>query len=282
MIAIFFLGVIIISWGYLTSFPIMLFIGMKSSSLPFWITTLPIAHRGLHALHIPENSLLAFEKAKERGFGIELDVRLTKDNQVVVFHDEALDRLTGVIGKTNAFTYEELSKFSLQGTDQKIPLLREVLQLVNGVIPIYIEIKNTDFFSNNYILEKNIYEEIRNYNGSLTVISFNPFSLSWFKKYAPHILRGQTSASYKDAKNLKDFFWKRLFLKQYLANFLSQPHFLIYNLQDIPHNATLQLLRKKIPLITYGVNNLETLKLAHSMKINFMFDYIEDQITINT
>ena len=88
------------------------------------------AHRGLHSSSIAENSMTAFRLAVERGYGIELDIRLTKDEKLVVFHDNTLDRVTGAHGRVDEFDYDELSSLKLSGTEDGIPLFSEVLSLI--------------------------------------------------------------------------------------------------------------------------------------------------------
>ena len=97
-----------------------------------WIVNKPIAHRGLHDENIPENSLKAFERAIEKGFVIECDIHLTKDNEVVVFHDRNLKRMTGVEGLIDKFKLNELKKLRLCDKEYVIPTLQELLQLVKG------------------------------------------------------------------------------------------------------------------------------------------------------
>ena len=99
------------------------------------------AHRGLHGESIPENSLAAFAEAKRAGYGVELDVRLSRDGRLVVFHDDTLLRMCGVDGKVSDYTYGELSKMRLLGTDEKIPLFSQVLDLLGGEVALLVEIK---------------------------------------------------------------------------------------------------------------------------------------------
>jgi len=106
-----------------------------------WLTDTPIAHRGLHDKTIPENSLKAFEKAVVAGYPIELDVFLTPDEQLVVFHDNKLQRLCQQEGLIWETPWERLSQCKLKGTDQEIPLLSELLDLVDGRVPVMVEIK---------------------------------------------------------------------------------------------------------------------------------------------
>lgn len=101
------------------------------------------AHRGLHRAEegIPENSLPAFRRAVEGGYGIELDLHLTTDGQLVVFHDDTLDRVCGISGRVDEQSWPELQQHRLLGTEERIPLFREVLETVNGKIPMIVEVK---------------------------------------------------------------------------------------------------------------------------------------------
>lgn len=105
------------------------------------------AHRGLHDENTPENSLAAFIKAAEKGYGIELDVNLSKDNVPVVFHDYSLERLCGIKGKVKDYTYDELSRFKLSGTDESIPSLDYVLTLLEGKAEFLIELKTISSYT---------------------------------------------------------------------------------------------------------------------------------------
>lgn len=106
------------------------------------------AHRGLWnaAEGVPENSLPAFARAAEQGYAIELDIQITKDGRIVVFHDDTMKRMCGNEGKISDYTYEELQQFHLGDSTEKIPLLREVLQTVDGRVPLLIEIKDAGTF----------------------------------------------------------------------------------------------------------------------------------------
>ena len=105
-------------------------------------TTKFIAHRGLHdGKTIPENSILAFKKAVENGYGIELDITISEDNQIVVFHDETLDRLCNISGNIEDFDYSFLKNLRLYKTDETIPLFNEVLEIVKADTSLFIEIK---------------------------------------------------------------------------------------------------------------------------------------------
>src|SRR5262249_31300242 len=109
--------------------------------MPPWLLRLPIAHRGLHGLDVPENSLAAFRAAMRRGYAIEFDVRLAKDDVPVVFHDAALGRMTGVAGLVAETAVAALRELRLNGSEEHVPTLAEVLRVVNGRVPLLIELK---------------------------------------------------------------------------------------------------------------------------------------------
>ncbi len=149
------------------------------------------AHRGLYQntapYHAPENSLYAFRAAAARGYGIELDVRLTKDCQAVVFHDKSLARMCGVPGSVRDYTYEALSKLRLCGGSAQIPLLSQVLSEINGKVPLIIEIKAPLRSAETCC---RIAEVLCPYDGPFCIESFHPSCLRWYRRHDPRILRG--------------------------------------------------------------------------------------------
>lgn len=182
------------------------------------------AHRGLHDSTRAENSMSAFAAAKELGFGIELDVRLSKDGELVVFHDNNLSRVAGKEGKVIDFTAEELSRVSLLGTDDGIPTLKEVLDLIDGAVPLLIEIKMSNGESG--VAEKFL-EVIEGYNGDYIVESFNPFALRTVRAERPDILIGILSTEYMKNPKHKGSLLFRL-LQNLRMNFLMRPDFVAY------------------------------------------------------
>ena len=131
----------------------------------------PIAHRGLHAAHDgrPENSLAAFAHACDRGFPAELDVRLTRDGEVVVFHDRTLRRMTGADGRVEDRDAADVRALSLLGTRERVPLLREVLELVGGRVPLLVELKAG---APGPALERAVLEALDGYAGEVAIQSF--------------------------------------------------------------------------------------------------------------
>lgn len=191
-----------------------------------------IAHRGLHNRDrsIPENSLAAFDAAVSSGYGIELDVQLSKDGQVVVFHDDTLLRVCGVDSRVDELDLAELRQLRLCGTEETIPLLSEVLSCVKGRVPLIVELKNG---KRNKELCKKTYELMRCYNGEFCIESFNPLIVRWFKKHAPEVLRGQLAAPKEDYDGTVKPALSWL-LSNTLMNFLCRPQFIAYKIGKKP------------------------------------------------
>ena len=188
-----------------------------------------LAHRGLHTADrtVPENSLAAFRAAAEAGYGIELDLQFSKDEQIVVFHDDTLNRVCGIDGRVDDYTYEELLNFRLHDTQERIPLFSEVLETVDGRVPLLVEFKNGP--KNNLLCEKTL-PMLRAYKGDFCIESFSPFIVQWFRRNAPDILRGQLSASFKELKGGGPDY-QMFLLSHCLTNFLARPHFIAYHVQ---------------------------------------------------
>ena len=188
------------------------------------------AHRGLfdNASDAPENSLKAFAKAVEAGYGIELDVQLSKDKIPVVFHDASLKRMCGIDGKVWEYTLEELQKMHLMGTEQSIPTFTQVLETIAGKTPIIVEYKmdvpDTKVCELGDVL-------LQNYKGAYCIESFHPFAVAWYKKNRPEVVRGQLAMDYwKDAQYKgKPLYW---LLANLMLNFLGRPDFIAYRHQD--------------------------------------------------
>lgn len=236
-----------------------------------WIVHTPIAHRGLHDKTAPENSLPAFAKAMEMGYAIELDVHLLADNTVVVFHDESLARMTGNDGYIKYLNKEDLKMLHLNGTKECIPTLTDVLELVNGKVPILIEIKNPNKVGN---LEQAVIDILKNYKGEFAVMSFNPYSVAYFKKHAPNICRGQLSGTFR---GIKMPFIQKFVLKHMLLNKkVSEPDFIAYEYSALP-NQTVRKYRK-LPLLVWPVpNQAEYMKVVKYCD-NVIFEGFEPRI----
>ena len=188
------------------------------------------AHRGLHdnSSDAPENSMPAFRKAVDKGYGIELDVQLSSDGVPVIFHDPDLDRACGVHRSVRDCTFEELQKLRLFGSEERIPALKDLLDMVDGKVPLIVEYKSED---GDLSLCRIIDPMLRAYKGVYCIESFNPLILFWYRIHHPKVMRGQLSdgfihiPKYRTLKKAP-FTIPVQFL---IPNFLSKPDFIAYN-----------------------------------------------------
>lgn len=176
-----------------------------------------IAHRGLHGGEVVENTLEAFKRAVDKGYGVELDIQLSSDNIPVVTHDYDLKRVFGIEKKVKELSCKELNSIG-------VPTLREVLAVLDGKVPLVAEIKGEDFSTE--VCEKAA-ELLDAYNGIYCVESFNPMHLRWFKKNRKNVVRGQLSTAFGKKRDGK-INVLHTFLRHLLLNFLSRPHFIAY------------------------------------------------------
>lgn len=215
-----------------------------------------IAHRGYYnnKKGIPENSVLAFKKAIDNNYLIELDVRLTKDKKLVVFHDGNLKRVCGVNKRVKDLTYRELLKYNLFDTTLKVPLFSDVIKLVNGRVPILIETK----YHNRYgVLEKILINELSNYKGIYAIQSFYPMSLLWLKRNTKDIPIGLLSSNFKnDLNRLKSIIGKTLILDLFFKT-----DFISYDVKGLPNNY-LSYKRDKKKIVIWTIKNKKDYDLA--------------------
>lgn len=216
------------------------------------------AHRGLWDAQSPENSLAAFQKAVDAGYGIEFDIHKTKDDHVVVFHDDTLVRMCGVQGKIEDKTLAELRELRLGGTDEKIPLLTEMLALVDGRVPLLVELKGAALDTSLCPVANEILSQ---YKGDYIIESFNPLLVRWYRKNAPGVVRGQLFCNLlKEKKGNKLFY----FLITVLAtNVLARPHFLAYG-QESVHNLSFMICKYlfRAPAYVWTVRKPEQIPAA--------------------
>lgn len=229
------------------------------------------AHRGLfeNGTLCPENSLAAFKKAVDAGYGIELDVHVTKDDFVVVFHDDDLARMCGAEVNIEECTYEELSKYRLLETEEGIPLLSDVLSIVTDKVPLIIEIKALNNINHRC---KIISAEIEKNDCNYCIESFNPLVLRWYKKNRPSVIRGQLSTNYyKDKVDGNSF--RNFALTHLLFNFLSRPDFIAYNhiyKKSLSFIITTKIMRA-LP-VAWTIRNQEELDGAKNYFKVFIFE----------
>lgn len=186
-----------------------------------------IAHRGLfdNQTDAPENTLPAFRKAVEAGYGIELDVQRTKDGKLVVFHDFNLKRMCGVDLVVTECTYEELLTYPVGKSSERIPLFEDVLKVIDGKVPLIVEIKVRWEYIENVKLLSSI---LKGYRGIYCVESFHPLALVWYKKECPEVLRGQLATNlFREENEYKAPI--RFALSNLLLNFTAKPDFIAYD-----------------------------------------------------
>jgi glycerophosphoryl diester phosphodiesterase len=225
------------------------------------------AHRGLHDLKdgCAENTMPAFERAVNAGYGIELDIQLSKDGQAIVFHDDTLLRACGVDVNVVDFTYEELKKYNLFGTGQHIPLLDDVLRLVSGRVPLIIEIKSNANWRAACVAVSNL---LNGYKGLFCIESFDPRIVKWFRKYRPDVTRGQLSCMFREPNDLS---LPTAFLISYLlVNFMSRPHFIAYKYSD-RHNLSFKLARRILKANTVAWTIKSSEEMVSGIKLFDMF-----------
>lgn len=211
------------------------------------------AHRGLWSPEkgIPENSLPAFAGAVESGYAIELDVQLTKDNRLVVFHDDTLERMCGVRGRVSSYTLRELKEFRLEDTGFSIPEFREVLEIVRGRVPLLIEIKLPTHNTRTCMI---LNHELKKYEGKYCIESFNSLALRWFRRHRPGIVRGQLSDRFRKSDGVNLIL--RFLAARLMLNWVGRPDFIAYNYR-YANKLGLRLQRKlfRAPLFAWTVQN---------------------------
>lgn len=187
----------------------------------------PIAHRGFHTMpEAPENSIPAFKRAVEHGYGIELDLHLLSDGTLAVFHDDTLIRMTGVEGRIKELTADELKNYRLGGTAHTIPTFTQFLELVDGRVPLIIELKAE---GNVPELCRATLDALSDYKGDFVIESFHPRVLIWLRKNCPKITRGQLSQNFlADKKNNLCLPLKAVLTTLFL-NIFTKPDFVAFN-----------------------------------------------------
>lgn len=187
------------------------------------------AHRGLHSEGIPENSMAAFRAAKDHGYGIELDIHLMKDSNLVVIHDHSLKRTAGTDVQIEDLTLADLEKYTLEGTQEKIPLFSEVLELYRGEAPLIVELKPTA--RNHDALCKAACDMLANYKGAYCVESFDPRCVAWLRKNRKEVIRGQLTENFFRSNSKLPGVVKFL-MKYNFFNVATRPDFIAYRFAD--------------------------------------------------
>jgi glycerophosphoryl diester phosphodiesterase len=222
-----------------------------------WLNKLPIAHRGLHsnANNIYENTKESFLAAVNENYAIECDVVLSKDHEVVVFHDENLKRLCNLDKSISSLTMNELRSLKIYESNSNIISLDEMLHVVSAHVPIIIEIKGkfTPF------IEERIQEIIRSYRGPIALKTFNLKSVEWLIKFLPYVYKGLVIDS--NTNNFESIFDLNI-------------DFVSCDIEFIESNLVDRLKKKGLPIITWTVDNEDKKKKANLIADNIIFENI--------
>ena len=208
-----------------------------------------IAHRGIHNEAIPENSMKAFSLALKKNIPIEFDVHILKDKNIVVFHDDNLKRMTNKDKFIKECTYEEIKDLKLKNTDEKIPLLKDVLKLVDGKVLLDIELKMdvTD-----HSLEDGLIEILKDYNGEVILKSFDYRKVKYLKKHTNY----KIGLLIKRMSGFKDFI-----IRNINFNIMIKPDFLACN-KNMLDCKSVKTFKKDIYIWT--IKNKDELKIYKS------------------
>lgn len=235
-----------------------------------------IAHRGLFDNHSEwtENSLPAFQRAVDAGYGIELDIQLTADHQMVVFHDGNLKRMCGVDKMVYECTYEELCRYTLLDSQQRIPLFRDVLEVIGGKVPLIVEVKSEGDWKET---TRTMAEMMKGYRGVYCMESFHPLAVAWYRDNCPEVIRGQLSTNYfKDEP--KRSVWERFVLTNLLMNWRARPDFIAYNHKHVDQFSYRVCRLFGVENVAWTIKNQKELEQAKRVFQVLIFDsFIPDR-----
>jgi len=217
----------------------------------------PFAHRGLHGRGLVENSLAAFDAAIAQGYGMECDVRASLDGVAFVFHDADLDRLTREKGRLGDRTANLLDAVVLSGTQECLPRLDTLLHRIDGRAPLLIEVKAPT--RNIVRICRATRRALEGYRGPVAIMSFNPLVAAWFRREAPHIVRGFVVT--EEGKH-----GLRGKIERTLALWKAKPDFLAYDVRDLPSPFAARARKRGLPVLTWTVRNAaaEAVAFAHA------------------
>lgn len=244
-------------------------------TLPLAFLQRPIAHRALHDISDkrPENSRAAIRAAVEAGYGIEIDLQLTSDNRAMVFHDYDMNRLTGQPGPIRQVTSEQAGEIALLHADDGIPTLVEVLELIQGKVPLLIELKDQDGAMGQDIgpLEQDTVRALTQYDGPVAVMSFNPHSVAELARLAPQVPRGLVTCSYQP---------KVEFLPQEVCDHLRDipdfdrvgASFISHEAHDLDRPRVAELKAQGVPILCWTIRSPDQEAQARRVADNVTFE----------
>lgn len=236
----------------------------------------PIAHRGLHDLaqNRPENSMSAILAAISAGYGVEFDVQLTRDGQAVMFHDATLDRMSDKSGPVADHTLAQLNEIALLGTSDHIPALDDVVTLLRANdCPALIEIKPQPSPERTHALACAVAKTIGANTGTLSVMSFDPASMTQMQKIAPHIPRGLVAQHFTPQEAQEEFGLEDAVPLSNLALFEEVgASFASYRWQDLPHPAFAELRKNGWPVFCWTIKSAQEAQKVDEFVDNITFE----------
>ena len=235
-----------------------------------WLYSVHVAHRGLYGNGVIENTIEAFELAVEKGYNVELDVQLTKDGQLVVFHDENIKRMMGVDINVRDLTYDELNRIRFIASDTaRVPLFSEVCELCEGKVGIMIEVKKEEHNELDHDVEDALIAMLENYdNLDYIVKSFNPFAVDYFREKLPSARRG--FLSYRNSiSEYKDY--QQPMVERLLFDETRHVDFFDYQAQRV-HSELFDEVFGSMPIILWTVTSQEEYEKVRDVADNIIFE----------
>lgn len=250
---------------------------MTRPELPASFRAAPIAHRALHDAHAgrAENGPAAIAAAVAAGYGIEIDLQLSADDVAMVFHDYALERMTGADGSVRDHSARALMALGLRGEDGAgIPTLADALAAVRGRVPLLLELKDQARAGGPGVgpLEHATAHALRDYSGPVAVMSFNPASVATMAHAAPAIPRGLTSCAFNeaDAPELDAATRARLAA---IADFDTVgASFVSHRAADLEHPRIAELKRRRVPVLSWTIRSPREEEAARRIADNITFE----------
>lgn len=238
-----------------------------------WLLDYAYAHRGLWgAKHGPENSLSAFEAAHRAGLGVELDVRLSADGEAMVFHDEALDRMTAAKGYTSSRTAAELSRLRLKGSNEGVPTLAEALEALADA-PVLVELKVNR--GSEGPLERRIAYVMAHHPGPAAIMSFNSDTLAEIAEQAPHLPRGQLCSGWRKGHAPMMPWTRRAGVRAFIESQRVPANFIACELEALASFGRPAADAMRVPLLGWTVRRRGQLERAERYADALIFEHLE-------
>jgi len=220
-----------------------------------WLIARPVAHRGLHdaSAGVIENTASAVSAAVAAGYGVEVDLQITRDGEAMVHHDATLGRLNEGDGRLDRMDAAELAAIPFRGSSDRMMTLAHLLDLVAGKAALFLELKSR--FDRDRRLPDRVADVLRSYAGPVAVMSFDPCQMEALQEVAPGLPRG-IAAQRRYRGEDKPGVSGRDKLGYVLHGLRSRPHFIAYHVSDLP--AAVPLVARYLlglPLLTWTVRS---------------------------